>query len=193
MTTSQQTKAPIAVGGSQAAVVGPVIIRLAHTRTGIYTLTVEYASTGAQIDSLRRTGGEDDMRGAARNAYRYFSTGGRVVEIDGDARLIPSMGAPARDTNQTRLTPAAKGTQTKISDPQIALVGWALAYTSGHIGRGSGDGKATVRQLFALARRGFLALEGPTNRPTGGTVTPAGHLAWLRAAGLHHTPLTLAA
>lgn len=79
-----------------------------------------------------------------------------------------------------RLAPAAKGTATKVSDPQhTALV---VAAMVGRVERGGQVGQASVKTLAALARRGYLALTYETGRRdarkvvTGGVLTGPGRI-----------------
>lgn len=71
-----------------------------------------------------------------------------------------------------RLQPAAKGTATKMSDPEVHVIGEAIEST-GTIRRGRGHAAANLRTLQAMARRGFVALDHPI-RPTSATVTAYG-------------------
>lgn len=65
--------------------------------------------------------------------------------------------APVRvETAAVRLAPAAKGTATKVTDPQhTALV---VAEMTGRVERGGKTGQVSVRVLTALAKRGYLDL-----------------------------------
>lgn len=156
---------------------------IAITTTGqTYAVTIEDAA-GHCIDSLCRTFGHiDDARTMANNAFAFFATGGRVVHNpDGTVTLA-----------QRKLIPAARGTQTKVSDPQVAKLRHAIA-AGGHINRGGNDHEATVKTLLALARRNFITLTGPKYRPTGGTITRTGRIAHLRASGADRIRYELAA
>jgi hypothetical protein len=179
--TSTQ-KAPVLPGTSERHQAGNVIIDITNTGR-IYTVTVEYAGTGEQIRPLARTvAAEADAREVARNAYRFFAAGGRVLQgADGTVTLVP---AP-------HLAVAA-GTQTKVSDPQVAKLRHAIA-NGGHLVRGGQQHQATHSTLTALAKRGLITLTGPKYRPTGGHITRAGRIAYLRAAGLDRITYALAA
>jgi hypothetical protein len=52
--------------------------------------------------------------------------------------------------------------RTRMSAPEIELVTYAVATTDGQVTRGRGTGRASVRTLTALARRGFADLEVTT-------------------------------
>ncbi|GAA2347446.1 hypothetical protein [Dactylosporangium salmoneum] len=93
------------------------------------------------------------------------------VEPAPAAEVIPA--APV-----VRLAAAAKGTATKVTDPQhTALV---IALMNGRVERGGKEGQFNVRVLTALAKRGYLDLTYQAGRRdarkvvTGGTITPAG-------------------
>lgn len=75
------------------------------------------------------------------------------------------------ETPVVRLEPAAKGTQTYMSAAEIAAIAEAPA---GVIRRGRGHGKADIRTMFAMARRGFVTLDHPI-RPRIATVTDLGY------------------
>jgi hypothetical protein len=96
---------------------------------------------------------------------------------------------PARaESTPVRLAPAAKGTATKVSDPQHTAL--AVAAFCGSVQRGGHEGQASVKTLTAMARRGYLQLTYQTGRRdarkvvTGGTITGPGRtrLAELTAA-----------
>lgn len=87
-----------------------------------------------------------------------------------------------------KLAPAAKGTATKVSDPQHTVL--AIAALTGTVHQGGQPGQATVAQLRSLARRGYMELIHEIGRTdlrqvvTGGHITHAGRtrLAELTAA-----------
>jgi hypothetical protein len=66
-----------------------------------------------------------------------------------------------------------KSGATKMSPAEVIVLGEALDST-GHIRRGRGVASADLASLKAMARRGFVTLEGPQFRPTGGEVTDWG-------------------
>lgn len=80
----------------------------------------------------------------------------------------------------TKLQPAASGTQTKVSDPGHTVL--AVAALNGIVHRGGQPGEATVIQLKALAKRGYLTLVHETGRDDlrkvviGGRITRAGRI-----------------
>jgi hypothetical protein len=100
------------------------------------------------------------------------------------AESVPAPVEPA----PVRLTPVAKGTQTKVTDPQHTAL--AVASVVGRVERGGKVGQASVRTLTALAKRGLLTLTYEQDRPdarkvvTGGVITSPGRtrLAQLTAA-----------
>jgi hypothetical protein len=78
------------------------------------------------------------------------------------------------------LAPAAKGTQTAVSDPgHTALV---VAAMNGRVERGGKEGQVGVKTLTAMAKRGYLQLTYETGRRdarkvvTGGTLTGPGRI-----------------
>lgn len=77
-----------------------------------------------------------------------------------------------------KLQPAASGTQTKVSDPGHTVL--AVAALNGIVYRGGQPGEATVAQLKALVKRGYLDLTYETGRNdlrkvvVGGRITRVG-------------------
>lgn len=183
--TNIQAKAPILPGTPLRHEAGNVIIEIRNT-SRTFVVTIEYAGTGAQIHPLTRTvATEVDAREIARNAYRFFSTGGRALICDdGTVQLVA--------TNQRQFAPVATGAQAKVSDPQVAKLRHAIE-AGGYIRRGGQQHQATHSTLIALAKRGHLTLTGPKYRPTGGDITRTGRIAYLRASGADRITYTLAA
>lgn len=161
-----------------------------------YSVHVEHASTGIQIPALTTTWPTfDEAIACMRNAYRHFATGGTVTDgaCGGVVLVRPRTEVPA-DT--VILAPAAKGTTTKVTDPGLHALDTALL-AGGWIGRGGHEGQAPEPVLKALAKRGHLELtirmDGRRKVTTGGTITRAGRIAWVRANNLHTIAYTLAA
>jgi hypothetical protein len=101
------------------------------------------------------------------------------------AKLVAEYTQAQAEPAPVKLAPAAKGTQTKVTDPQHTAL--ALASVTGHIERGGKPGQAPVTVLKALAKRGYLTLTySPTSRftVTGADITSPGRvrLAELTAA-----------
>lgn len=104
------------------------------------------------------------------NALRVWNA---LVAEHAPAPIEPTPAAPV-----AKLAPVAKGTATKVSDPQhTALV---VAEINGRVERGGKVGQASVKVLTALAKRGYLTLAYEQGRRdarrvvTGGVITPAG-------------------
>jgi hypothetical protein len=161
-----------------------------------YSVHVEHASTGTQIDALTTTWPTFEQAIACmRNAYRHFASGGTIADgaCGGVVLVRPRTETPA-DT--VILTPPAKGTATKITDPGLKAVDTAL-YNGGWIGRGDHEGQAPEPVLKALAKRNHLTLtyatHGRRKVTTGGSVTRAGLIAWVRATFPARTAYMLAA
>lgn len=74
------------------------------------------------------------------------------------------------------LTPAAKGTQTKVSDP--AHTALAVAALNGAVQRGGQPGQASIKLINSLAKRGYVTrtvvMDGLRKIVTGAVITPAG-------------------
>jgi hypothetical protein len=71
-------------------------------------------------------------------------------------RLVAEHTPAQAETPAVRLAPVAKGTTTKVTDPQhTALV---VAEMTGRVERGGKTGQVSVRVLTALAKRGYLEL-----------------------------------
>jgi hypothetical protein len=92
----------------------------------------------------------------------------------------PAPVEPVTAAEPVKLPAAAKGSQTKVSDPQhVAL---AVAALNGRVNRGGQPGEFNVRVLTALARRGYLRLTYQEGRSdsrqivTGGTLTNPGRI-----------------
>ncbi|GGM52452.1 hypothetical protein ACFFX1_55565 [Dactylosporangium sucinum] len=87
---------------------------------------------------------------------------------------------PAPAASAVRLGPAAKGTQTKVSDPGHTAL--AVAELTGSVARGGHAGQASIKVLTALAKRGYLQLTYQAGRRdarkvvTGGVLTNAGRI-----------------
>lgn len=151
---------------------GAFVLTLAAVESGAYVFTVEYASTGQQVDYLRRSGTYDAIRAIARNAYRFFAAGGRPEDLEQPATV--TLAAPA------------KGTQTKVTDPGMQALAYAIA-AGGYIRRGGHEGEAPVTVLKALAKRGHLdptvEVHGRRKVIVGGQITRAGRIAHLHVTG----------
>lgn len=104
------------------------------------------------------------------------------------ATLIAEHTPAAVEPPPVKLTPVAKGTQTKVTDPQHTAL--AVASVAGRVERGGKVGQASVGTLTALAKRDLLALTYEQGRAdarkvvTGGVITSPGRtrLAQLTAA-----------
>ncbi len=175
---------------------GAYILTCNPQPNGHYSVHVEHASTGAEIDGLRTTWPTYEQAIACmRNAYRHFATGGTIADgaCGGVILIRPKAETPATDV---KLAPAAKGTATKISDPGLEAIDTALL-AGGWIGRGGHEGQAPIGVLQALAKRGRLTLttrmDGRRKVVTGGTVTRPGLIAWVRGTGRHTATYQLAA
>jgi len=144
-------------------IAGQADVRIDETDTGTYVVTIAYASTGAVV----HTWSTDDLE-AALDGYtsrvRAFDAGLTVQAA------LDAMEAPA----PLRLEPAAKGTATVMTPPEVEAIRHAVANTDGMIHRGRGYGAVSISTLHAMARRGFVQLTGPRYRPTGAVVTPLG-------------------
>lgn len=83
MTATTTTKAPaLNPGDTIRCPAGPAIVAVTRHERGHYLLTVEYASTGAQIDELRRTyTDEHEARRVARGLTKWFRHGLTVPQI----------------------------------------------------------------------------------------------------------------
>lgn len=78
------------------------------------------------------------------------------------------------DQLAVKLQPAAKGTQTKVSNPATAVL--AVAAANGLVERGGQPGQASVAQLNGLARRGYLTLVYEAGRSDLRRVVVAGRI-----------------
>jgi hypothetical protein len=96
------------------------------------------------------------------------------------AALIAEHTPAAAEPTTVKLAPVAKGTATKVSDPQHTALG--VAAINGRVERGGKPGQYSVKVLTALAKRGLLDLTYQTGRRdarkvvTGGTLTGAGRI-----------------
>ena len=144
-------------------IAGQADVRIDETDTGLYAVTIAYASTGAVV----HTWSTDDLE-AALDGYasrvRAFDAG-LTVQAALDAMEAPK---------PLRLAPAAKGTATVMTPPEAEAIRYAITHTAGRIRRGRGYGAVSISTLHAMARRGFAQLNGPRYRPDGAIVTPLG-------------------
>ncbi len=174
-----------------AAVPGGFVVSVATAGTGGLPVG------GAEIPALRTFHTDRDAAlQAKRNAYRFFFAGGRIeTRADGTVELIPAAAVPAPRA-EVKLAPAAKSTQTKVSDPGLQALDYAIA-AGGYIRRGGHEGEASVTLLKSLAKRGHVALDvqlhGRRKVVAGATVTRAGRIAHLRANGGHLLTYALSA
>jgi len=114
----------------------------------------------------------------------------RIATADGSALaevptpvVAPEPCRPVATSKTLRLQPAAKGTTTLMTDPEREVIIYAATIGDGTILRGRGYGKADIKSLQAMARRGFVTLVGPRYRPTGAVVTAYGR----HVAGIDQT------
>jgi hypothetical protein len=145
---------------------------------GNVVITALYVS-GAGYKVMARRGGN-----LIASHLRTFETDALRLIEELKAEHAPATAEPA----PVRLAPAAKGTQTEVTDPQHTAL--AVASVAGRVERGGKVGQASVRTLTALAKRGLLTLTYEQGRPdarkvvTGGVITSPGRtrLAQLTAA-----------
>lgn len=88
---------------------------------------------------------------------------------------------PAEAPAPVKLPAASKGKATKVSDPGHTVLAIAASATDGIVRRGGKPGEATVKQINALAKRGYLALVhdetgryGARRYVIGGRITASG-------------------
>jgi hypothetical protein len=148
---------------------------LEHAAGDVTIVCFPHPQAGYRIHGRRN--GVTDPALCSTHSYEYDA----LREWNALVALHPAAVEPAAP----KLTPATKGTQTKVSDPQHTAL--AIAVTCGHIERGGKPGQAAVTVLKALAKRGYLDLTySPTSRftVTGADITGPGRtrLAQLTAA-----------
>lgn len=79
-----------------------------------------------------------------------------TAEVTTEVEQPAPVAAPIEMPAPVKLAPAAKGTQTKVSDPGHTVLALADSATDGIVRRGGKPGEATVKQIDALAKRGYL-------------------------------------
>lgn len=159
----------------------PLTIPAAGLRTELADGTVVTATyvNGAGYKVMARRNGNL----VASQLHTFETAALRAVEA-----LIAEHTPAQAETPTARLAPVAKGTATKVTDPQHTAL--AVAALCGSVQRGGHEGQASVKTLTAMAKRGYLQLTYETGRRdarkvvTGGTITGAGRtrLAELTAA-----------
>ena len=126
---------------------------------------------------IRRNGAFESAQMHAHEHLAVDAINILIAELEAPAEAEQPTEAPA----PVKLPVAAKGTQTKVSDPGHTAL--AVAKLVGHIERGGKPGQAPIGVLNALAKRGHLHLTYQTGRSdlrrvvTGGELTRAGEIA----------------
>lgn len=171
---AQSNKTEVYEGQSIDCPVGDKVVRLFCARLGYaYQVIIHkpgpIAGYGGSDEIVKSFSDEVEARAYARNLVIGLR---EIEDLVGEE-------TPAKPT--VRLFPAAKGTQTKISDSQRRLL-VATARNGGYVHRKrDGFGDATVTQLTALARRGYIDLDvrmdGRRKVIVGGDMTSAGYTA----------------
>lgn len=171
---AQSNKVAIVEGATLDCRVGDQTVRLFCARLGYaYHVSLHkpgpIAGYGGSDELLKSFQNEAEARAYARNL---------VVGLREIDNLVGGE-TPAKPT--IRLFSAAKGTQTKISESQKRIL-TAAVRSGGYIRRKRDScGEATVTQLTALARRGYIDLDvrmdGRRKIVVGGDITPAGYTA----------------
>jgi hypothetical protein len=162
---------------ARKAIAGQADIRLTTTVTGVYVVTIAYASTGQVVHTWATDSASDAETGFLRRVYAF----GRGLTIDaaldlmGQGGVTPSASTETADEPVVILAPASKGQQTAMSRAQAHVIAEA---TAGYIRRGRGFGAASIAQLKAMAKRDFVRLDvravGGRQFIEGGTVTTWG-------------------
>lgn len=196
--TNRAAPAPIAPGnrlGFPVPGTGYVVTLVNSSRPGADVWkVVTTVGNGFQVDAYTATFDDEAVaRAEARRLCRELHAathdgGPRPATLD-EARNARQAAAQARTAADVKLTPAAKGTQTHVSKPGAELLGRMVA-AGGSIRRSK---DATLPQLTALARRGFVELDGQAYRPTGATILRAGRIAHEGATGADQLTYALSA
>lgn len=138
---------------------------LTHTAGDVKLRVMPTAQCGYQIQG-RRNG----VHAPELSSTHTFETQALTAWAD----LIAQH--PAQDA--PKLAPAAKGTQTQVSDPGHTAL--AVAELNGFIARGGQPGQASVTLINSLAKRGYLKrtteMQGLRQVVTGATITHAGRI-----------------
>lgn len=99
----------------------------------------------------------------------------------GDVTLVERAEVQVVEVEAVEVTPIHDAPQygkLAVSDPQLAVIAYAIEATDGIITRGAGVGRATVATLNAMRRRGYVTLttrtEGRRVIVTGAIVTAWG-------------------
>ncbi len=157
---------------------------------GVHSLHVTPTVLGAaEIDALRCTfPSRAEALAAKRNAWRFLASGGRIVlNADGTVSLV---------TPTVKLAPPAASTATKVSDPGLLALMYAVC-DGGYIRRGGHEGEASVKVLGALAKRGHVDLDvrlhGRRKWIAGARITRNGRIALLRETGADQLDYVLSA
>lgn len=169
----QGNKVAIVEGATLDCRVGDQTVRLFCARLGYaYHVSLHkpgpIAGYGGSDELIKSFQNEDEARAYARDLVIGLR---EINDFVGETAAKPTI----------RLFSAAKGTQTKISDSQRRLL-VAAARNGGYVHRKrDGFGDATVTQLTALARRGYIDLDvrmdGRRKVIVGGDMTSAGYTA----------------
>jgi hypothetical protein len=89
----------------RAANAGPVVVRLQQPRPGAYVLTAEYASSGFQVDALRRSYTDERTAHQAFDGMTaLFLAGWTIAAVVDFGRMV----APATEHDPQTLTCAAE-------------------------------------------------------------------------------------
>lgn len=152
-----------------------------HSHAGFLVQVRRGARFDAELSS--RHNFEDD----AIRAYQAV-----IAKVEAEqAAEVEAPVAPIVTAPVVKLPTAAKGTQTRVSDPGHTVLALAANATDGTVRRGGKPGQATVKQINALASRGYLILVhdetgryGARKYVIGGRITASGQhkLAELTAA-----------
>lgn len=167
-------------------VIGDTVIEVRpHSHVG-YLIQVRVAGTHSAELSSRHDHSDDAIR-----AYQAVIA---QVEAEQAPAEVEAPAAQPVTAPVVKLAPAAKGTQTKVTDPGHTVLAIAASSTGGLVHRGGQPGQASIKQIDALAKRGYLTRVldetgryGARQYVIAGRITRAGiaRLAELTAADTH--------
>jgi hypothetical protein len=173
LTPAPAAPAPLQPGQHRDFHAGRATITVVRLTADTYRVVV-LAPRGLAVEPAREFTGLDARRDAAAHLAHLREVHASVEETPA---AVAQRTADTRDQAAVtvRLTPPAKGTATKVTDPQQSILAAAAAHPAGYVRRGAGCG---IKQLHALARRGYLELVVELDRARkvirGGTITNLG-------------------
>ncbi len=144
-----------------------------RTTVGNVEIRSHFVNGAGWTVQIRRNGAFESAQMHAHEHLAVDAINTLLAELETLAEAEQPTEAPAP---VVKLPAAAKGTQTKVSDPGHTALAIAASNDEGIVKQGGGLGEATRPQIRSLAKRGYLIEIYETDRSDARKVIEAGRI-----------------